>query len=809
MRTMAGMRAAVEALVFGGKRPGQHAGWPAEPALAAFLVGAATIMAEVALTRVFAFTQGYHFAFLAVSLALMGNAAGGAALAARSPRRLVRGLPARPLFWCLLTGVCLPLALIASGSLPVDTYALSWSWRQLSLLFLYLACLALPFVVAGVAAALCFERAGAAVGSVYAANLSGSALGAALAALLLPWLGAARGVAAAGALALLAGLWLRRGLARWLWPLLALGALVLPWEGLLTAQMSPHKPLWQALHARGAASLASFWSRSGRVDVVEGPNLRMAGGIALDCPYAVPAQRQLFLDGDSPSPISQAQSAEEVEFTRCLPAWAGLELRQAQRTLVLEPAGDVPVWLALSATSGEVQVVEPNPGLLRGLLDPEWGSAALRQPRVVVRVASPRALLRREKSLDLVYFPLRGSYRPVGWGAASLVEDYGVSVQAFADALSALAPGGLLVAESWLQLPPSEPLRLWLTLIAALRERGVTQPGRHLLAARSMQTVLVAASPSGWSGTELERVRTSAADLGLDLVWLPGLQPEEANVINVLPEDNYYATFRRALETDTSWLRGYPFQVAPATDTRPFPHDYFRWSQVGQVLRQVGRTSQPFAGLGFLVLPLMLLILSPLLVALLVPSLLQARSAPKPLAVLGFLALGLGYIALELPLIQQAMLLFREVSLAMALVLSAMLLGSGVASALTARLPGLTWVRLPLACAVLALLATGPLVARLLTAPGWLQALSVAAYAALAGFGLGGAFPTLMKLGTSESGQRAWALAVNGAASVAGSVLATGVAVLWGFRAAFGLAVAAYALVAILSLSARRLAART
>lgn len=766
---------------------------------AAFLTGSAAILFEISLTRVFVLAQGYHFAFLAVSLALLGGAAGGAVVATWRPASAGGRLRQRPYLWCALSGASLPLALALAGRLPVDVYALSWSVKQVALLFVYVACLAVPFVLAGISLALSLEKARTAA-RAYGANLAGSAVGAALAAFALPWLGPARTVVLAGALAGLSLAALLPGWRRSLALGIVLAALFLPWQSLLPLPISPYKPLWQALHAQGARLVASYWSRSGRVDVVQGPNLRMAGGIAPDCPELVPAQRLLFLDGDSPRPITEVEAAGETGFVRCLPAWPALRARPSARTLVLEPAGDVPIWLALAATAGRVDVVEPSAGVARGLLNPAWGSAALHSARASLLLANPRALLLQgaagQERWQIIYLPLRGGYHPVAWGAASLSEDYTLTVEAFRAALAALPPDGLLVAECWLQAPPSEPLRLWLTAIAAVGRDA----GAHLMAARSMQTLLVAVSPKPWSENELAYWRAATRQAGLDLVWLPGLRPEESNRINLLPDDPYYPAFARALQEDKSWLRSYPFSVVPATDGRPFPQDYFKWSQTGAILARLGRTSLPFGGLGFLILPLMLIVLAPLVAMLLVPPLLPVRRPPPASLLLAFSALGAGYMLVELPLVQQSLLLFRDVPMAMALVLSAMLVGSGLASLMAGRRP--LWVALaaPLAAAALALAMGGRLMAVLLLVPGWLQVLAVAVFALLTGLGLGCAFPALLQARANEPGRRAWALAANGAASVVGSVLATGVAVLWGFALAYGLALAVYAFAAIVAI---------
>ena len=765
----------------------------------AAIAGATTLLLEVALTRVFSLTQGYHFAFLSVSLALLGAAAGGAAVAA--------GLPAgpslrRPAPWCLLAGPAILLAAVAVSRLPVETYALAWSARQAGLSFALVLLLTLPFALLGMSLALSFEL-GSGAGAVYAANLVGSAAGALAAALILPHWGPVRSLVLTACLSAAALLWVSRRHTRLLvLPLLAL-AVALPWDGALPLRLSTYQPLWQALQAEGSQLLDSFWSRQGRVDVVAGPNLRMAGGISPECPEPVPPQTMVYQDGDSPRPIVNVSRADQAGFVRCLPGWTALRLRGPDSTLVLDPAGDVSLWLALTALPGDLAAVVPASGVRAALSDARWGSVAVRSERVRLLGDNPRALLRGGERWDLVYLPLRGAYRAVGWGTGSLTEDYGRTVEALTDALAALADGGYLVAESWLQQPPSEELRLWLTVIEALARRGVLDPAGHLLAARSMQTLVIAASPTPWSDTEIARFRAETQALKLDLVWVSGIQPQETNHYNRLPEDVYHQTFAAALADPAGVADGYAFMVQPPTDGRPFPHHYFRWSHTTRILAQAGQVALPFGGIGFLLLPLLLVVLALLAVLLLGPALVRVRDRPGIASVVGFVSLGLGYLLVELPFLQAAILLLRDAPTSMALVVSAMLLGSGLAAALSERHPSRLWLCLPLAAVGLAMGGISFLPG-LLTQPDWVLASAVFLLGSLIGFGLGGAFPTLMRQSSRRPGQRAWAVAANGAASTLASVLATGLAVLGGFGPTLGVALTAYALVAVTGIGSRQ-----
>ena len=163
------------------------------------------------------------------------------------------------------------------------------------------------------------------------------------------------------------------------------------------------------------------------------------------------------------------------------------------------------------------------------------------------RTAGVTSRRQTPETFDVIVVPLTDAYRPVASGAYSLAETYGLTVEAFEDALARLAPGGLLVATRWLQIPPSEDLRLVATLAEALARRGVEQPGETLVAYRGIQTLTVLAKPDGWQPQELERVREFARSRRYDLVWAPGIQPEETNRFNRMPTSEHYEAVRDLL----------------------------------------------------------------------------------------------------------------------------------------------------------------------------------------------------------------------------------------------------------------------
>jgi hypothetical protein len=762
------------------------------------LISAATLAFELALTRLFAVAQWYHFAFLAVSVALLGFGASGTALALR-PGLARRPLPPTLAWVAVAFSAGLLLGYLGVNYIPFDPYRIAWERSQFLYLVPYYLAPALPFFCSGLALALALAARPAQAAAIYATSMVGSAVGAAGALLLLAAFGGPGTVlfcAAVGWLAAGVFCWGRYREAKVLQKVLAvpylflLGALVFaalrlppPFE----LRLSPYKGLSQVLHFPDAELVFRGWDATARVDVVRSGAIRSAPGLSLNYMGQMPRQLGLFTDGDDLSPITLDGAG--TRFADYLLAALPYHLRPGARALLLEPRGGLDVLVALEGGASAVTAVESIPPAVaaaRASCARQGVSGVYDAPRVTTVLEHGRSYAHRSAArFDIVQLALIGSYRPVVTGTYSLAEDYLYTTEAVEDYLGALEEGGLLAMERWLQLPPSESLRAGGLVVAALERRGVAQPGRRLVVVRSMQTALLLVKNGDFSGEEIAQVKEFCRARSFDLVYYPGMGPAEANIYNILPGPYYYDAFQEILDADRRWqlYANYPFDITPPSDDRPFFPNFFRWRQTPTVLATMGRTWQPFGGSGYLVL-VALLALSALASGglILLPLAVGRRGEEergKELAVsrgrvfLFFALLGLAYLFVEIPLLQRFILFLGQPVIAFAVVLAVLLLGSGGGSFLAPRLP--------LAPSL------GVLVAGILAYPlllpglfalflGWPLAgrLVVAALSVLPlGFLMGIPFPKgVAHLEKTAPRLIPWAWGINGCASVMAAILA-------------------------------------
>ena len=797
------------------------------------LVSAATLLFEIALTRIFAVTQGYHFAFLAISLALLGFGASGTALAIvpalalRDIRPVVAG--AGLLFAVTSTG-----GLYLTNVLPFDAYTLLWEPSQLAYLALYYLALAVPFFFAGSIVGACLAKHPSRAGVLYGSNLVGAGIGCLLSVVFPLIVGAAGSVVVAGVIALagaaaMAGRELRRP--AWLVPgLLAVAAVAAAVVlGVTELRLSPYKAVSQALRHEGAVKAWSRWNAFSLVEVIESGSIHAAPGLSFAYQGSLPPQTALAVDGDNLSPMS-AVPPERADFTEYLPTSLVYRLSKhvrpelvegpAQsltkgqssantdslqvaskrpRTLVIEPGGGLDVLTALRNGAESVTAVISNPLVVEAV--GEWfedhAAGILGRPNVTVVDEGARSYLRRtDERFDVIQVSLADSFRPVLAGAYGVSENYLYTVEAFESYYRRLAPGGFLSVTRWAQTPPSEGVRVVSVAVEALERLGV-EPGDHMAVIRGLQTITLIVKRSPLDGADIDGVRGFADGLQYDLVYHPGIAASDLNRFSVHPTPAYHDTVAAILDADgrEELYAGYSHDISPVRDDRPFYFHLFRWSQTPEILGSLGRTFQPFGGAGFLI------VLGSLVVAvvaagsfILLPLLfrrdmptdggLQAGAVGRLWPFVYFAGLGLGFLWVEIPLLQRFILYLDQPTYAFATVLFGVLVWSGVGSLASDRLQVPMGVAVSAVAALSVLYAFGlpllfdatlglPLVGRL--------ALSVALLAPL-GTAMGVPFPRAIRmLGQQAPTLVPWAWAVNGSASVVSAILATVLALSFGF----------------------------
>ena len=794
---------------------------------ALLLVSASVLSYQVILVRAFSIGQWHHFAYMVISIALLGFGASGTLLAALERKRAstaARLLVSQVSCFAVSAtafAIALPVSFWLTQHVPFDPFLIIWDWHQVLYLGYYYLALFVPFFAAATAIGLALTSEPADCPRLYAFNMAGSGTGALLALVLLSVTAVERALVgvttlaqAAAILALFDGkFFIDRG-ARRLFAVAGVAIMaILAFTFVFrppTVRLSQYKGLSYALNLPEAKVVAERSSPLGRVDIVASPAIRDAPGLSLLAPMDAVPPRQLgvYIDAESAGAITafdgDTSKLNHLDWMiTAAPYFALPDAPLDLRVCVLGAGGGAGVLLALRHAARQVDAVEIDPSvpqLLRGEFR-EFAGGLYDRPEVRLHRADARAFVQAaHENWDIIDLSIVDSFAASAVGAGAVGENYLYTREAFEVFLRHLRPGGVLAVTRWVRTPPRDELKLFATGVAALEGMGLN-PAEHLVLIRSWAAVMLLAKKEAFSDQELFALRQWAEERLFDTAYFPGIAPDQHNRFNVLERDYYFEATRAFLAGDESrdqFFRDYAFNLRPATDDRPYFFHFFRWRALPLLLHTFRQSWIPFSEWGYLILVATLaqatllgifLIVFPLLLLprhrtpndshVAAPS---AARAARLRIFLYFLALGLGYLFIEMALIQRLVFFVASPGYAVAVVLAGLLFVSGCGSAWAGRQlrKGTSTTRLAcLAALVIALTATVyafGLRALLTPLLGWplllRMVIALAVMLPLAAMGI--PFPLgLRQLGHSHAELLPWAWAVNGCTSVLAGPLAT------------------------------------
>lgn len=799
------------------------------------LASAALIAFEVGLMRRLLIESWHHFGFLVISVALLGFGASGTLLA--TLRRPLHARPAQTMRWLALVLVATLLGAprLATG-IPVSAhFAPSDLGRSVGAWCVYWALALTPFLSGATLLGAALMTAGRQVHRIYAANLLGSAAGAALGLLVVSRWPVTYLLTPSAALALLG--WLSA--CSWTPPLrlrrLA-GAIVvvacalvieLRWPLTLRYDEFKYAAHLQRLVAQGTAErVAARADPHGYVELYASDRFHDLPFLALQA--APPPMYSLTLNGDAAGSVLRiSDPTEAAVLDQTLMAFPFRLAPPAPRVLLLGETGGINAWLGLRQQAAAIDAVQPNAAIV-ALLE-EHAAALVRHPNLRFHARAPRAYLRTQApgSYDLIQIvALEG----LGIGSASprgLAEDHLATVEGFAECLRALAPEGVLTICRGIQQPPRENIRIFATLVTALEGLGVADPGKHIVQVRDYLGVCTLALRSPLSERGRQHLRRAIEDFNLTPVWYAGVRADEVNQPDALdgPGDSsvdwlHFAATEILSPRRGQFYRDWLLNVRPVRDDDPFFWDFYKPQAIGALRAAYGELWLTRAEIGrlFLYAALMaggavaiLLILVPLTVrgraaqvdhdhpgtadacarnAGKTPS--KPRQPGLTIATLTYFAgIGLGFMGLEMALISRAIHWLGDPVIASAVVIGGVLVLSGFGS-LTA--PGLLRNRPGLATAVVASVAV------VLRLTGWAGATpwGLILVAPPMAYLMGIPMPSALALLTRGAPRLLpWAWGVNGVASVIATSGAVALAMSFGYRTVCVLAAGAYGLAAL------------
>jgi hypothetical protein len=728
-----------------------------------------------------------------ISLALLGYGASGTFLALT---KNWTGFSRLFAFNAILFGLSALICFLLAQQFPFNPLELLWDWHQPFYLSVMYLLLAIPFFFAANCIGLSFYHFRDKLGRIYSADLLGAGLGALGVVLLLflvPPLEALKILSVLGLVsaALLSPL-------RLVVVLVLIGiAILFPWTSL---QISPYKGLSQTLQISGSKILQEQSSPLGLLTVVENKKipLRYAPGLSLNSSAFPPEQLGVFTDGDALSVINR-YTEQKLNYLDFLTSALPYHLLEHPKVLLLGAGGGSDVLQALYYNASHTDAVELNPQIVN-LVKREYADFAGRlYDKVDIHIAEARGFVAGSKAdYDLIQVALLDSFGASSAGLYALSENYLYTVEALEQFLAHLKPGGLVAITRWIKLPPRDSLKLFATAVTALENAGVKTPGEHLALIRGWKTSTLLIKKGAFTEQDIGRLRSFCEERSFDVAYYPGISESVPNQYNLLSQSYFYkgaiALLGNARE---DFLTSYKYDISPATDDRPYFFNFFKWQLLPELFSKRGSGGMGLLEWGYpvLIATLIQAAIFSLLLILLTLLLIKEVKRQKKRAFIYFLALGFAFLFVEMAFIQKFILFLSHPLYAVAVVLSAFLIFAGLGSLYSNRLRGYISVYIGIATfALLYLVLLPPLLQWLTPLPDLAKVLISLILIAPLAFWMGMPFP----LGLSRIAPDLipWAWAINGCASVLSAVLATVLAIHFGFTVVILLAVSLYGVAA-------------
>lgn len=776
------------------------------------LLSASIIAFQLALMQILSISQWNHFAYMIISVAMLGFGASGTALAFLKnylTKRVDFVLPAL----MVATGASIALIMLFGKQIfgGFDSYLIFLERAQYyNLIISYLA-LFVPFFTGALAIGLTYTNFVSKIANLYFSDLFGSAAGGAVV-IALFWIFAPHTLPyVISVMPVAAGVMLFKRRYQTGNLLILIPALLIIAAGIATAPhlpMSQYKGLSRALLLPGAQIKESSYSPYGKIDHLSSEALRYAPGLSLTFRGSVPVQEALYINGNWFGPLINFDNFKEEHFldysTNALP----FIIADPANVLVLDAGTGLFAAHALSHKAKRVDAVEPN-GAVIDIIKRE---SNLPESVISYIQKDSRSFLMSERdSYDLIILPVIESFGGSS-GINALKEQYLFTLESFASMWHRLSPDGAIAVTVWMDTPARNTIKMLATLVETAELYATGEPAQHIMAIRSWGTVTYLIKKMVITSEEIDKMLLFCTLRNFDPLLFPGITQSVRSRFNHLQDNSFFE------KTDIitgnlqrgEFYKSYDYQIVPATDKKPYFSQFLKSDRLSKMEEVFGSSSLPFLEVGYLIVIITLIQISIAALLFIIAPLffLGFKGRGKGYSIVHFSGIGLGFMFIEIVLIQKLTLYFGHPIYAATAVLSGMLFFSGLGAFFSNRIIKKAghFAIVVAGIVILAVVLTftiSPLLMATISAPIAVKAFLSILITAPLSFLMGTPFPYgIGRLSGINSQLIPWAWGINGSFSVISTALATVVAVQYGFTTV--MLVAAFAYMIIIPVNLRR-----
>lgn len=792
------------------------------PLISLGLISATALAYEILLMRLFSVIQWHHFAYMIISLALLGYGISGT-LVSIFQNSLKRHFNISYSLLLLLFSLSSFSCFFLAQSFPFNPEAILWDASQVLYLFSIFLLLSLPFLLAASAICLVFIQFPQSIAKIYSIDLLGAGAGSLAIIGVLFLVHPLNTLFFISLFALLSALIATRetdlnfikfnNVASKLFSTIFLSTVLILSVSVSfwSLQISPYKDLSKTLNITNTQIIQQRSSPLGLLTVVESKTIpfRHAPGLSLYNTNEPLKQLALYTDAANMTAITQyPDELNQLAYLDQVSSALPYHLSDINDLLIVGAGGGSDILQALYHQASSIDAVELNHQIIDLMMGPyaQYSGQLYSRDNVHIYSEDIRGFLNRKKAhYDLIQISLMDSFNASASGLYALNESYLYTIEAIDSYLQHLNPQGYLAISRWVKTPPRDAIKMFATAIEVLKQNGIQNIDQHMMLIRSWQTSTLLIKPSPFSPEEVNSLKQFTQSRGFDVVWYPGIKTSEVNQFNRFREPWLHQAIVKLLDTDhnNEFFQDYKYTITPASDDKPFFHHFFKWSSLKEWLSLRNQGGLMLVEMGYMVLlsTLLMAIISSIILIILPLFAIHNQATHKKslnLSFIGhiklfiyFFSIGLAFLFIEIAMMQKMILFLHHPIYAIPVVLTAFLVFAGLGSAWTQTLLARLSARQLLFRAVISLIIIAIGYSVFISAI--FEAFSsynivikiIISLILIAPLALAMGIPmplALNELSKNNSHYIPWAWGINGCASVISAVLASLLAIHFGFN---------------------------
>jgi hypothetical protein len=771
-------------------------------AFAVGIISISIIAYQIALMRILSISQFHHFAYMIISVALLGFGCSGTFLSVFRKKALQfsNEITFLSLVFCSISMIT---GLYVFNHIDINPFLILWNITEgLPLLVFYLL-IFIPFFFGAVAICLAFMKFSENINIIYFSNLIGSAIGGII---VLGLFFIFEPHEIPGMLALLpllaaAVVYLRK---KYSFILILFNVLFIAFNFVYNKglNISEYKSFSKTLLLPDTKIINEKVSPLGKLTVLSSPALRYSPGLSLSFTGDIPTPLGLFSDGEWVGAISYTTN-NEIDYLNYTTSAIPYLLKQNARVLVIGSGTGSELQLALQNNAAEITGIELNPQVIDLL---QQNSSILNNEKIKIIIGEGRGVLSQlENKYGIITIPILEGFASSAAGMYSLHENYLFTVESFAAIIDHLKDDGIFAVTSWINTPPRHSLKLFATLVQALENDGINQPENNIAAIRSWGTVTIFVKKDKITSDDVLKIKLFCDEKYFDAFYYPGISEDESNIYNVLERDVYFQSAQNILFSDRKqFYADYTFNIEPPTDDKPYFSHFLKPTNLFSLIETEGKESVTLYEYGYVILIVTLMqIIVLAIILILVPAFFlkkeAVQSGVKLKTLLYFSGLGIGYMFVEIVLIQKYILFLSHPIYSVSVVIASLLFFSGIGSYYSIKLSKLSGssliiiINLIIALSLIFFTALPTIFISLIHLNITLKYVISFLLIAPIAFFMGMPFPIgIKKLAVNYSSLIPWAWSINGFLSVISAVLVPIIAMESGFTVVVIFAVLGY-----------------